>query len=72
MHELGNGSRVVPPVQVQQINIRGLKSHKRVVNRDAKGFGAVATKVGLDLLLLVFPVGAREFGGNNHLIAVLT
>jgi hypothetical protein len=59
-------------VQVQDIDVRGLQLLERVLDRDAEGFGAVASKVRLDLFLLVFSIGAGELGGNDHLVTAIT
>ncbi len=68
MHEFGDGRGVIPPVEVQQVDVGCLQVFERVLNREAKGLGTIASKVGLNLVLLLQSVRRRKLSSNDHLI----
>ena len=53
LHQLGNGSRELPPVDVEQVDVVSLKLLERIGQRSVEGLGMVAGEVDLVLDRLV-------------------
>jgi hypothetical protein len=68
-HNFLDTGRVLPPVNVEDIDIVSLESPQRVLQTETHGFGAVAGIVGLDLDALVRDLERRGvLRCDHHLI----
>ena len=63
MHQLWYLSGVVPPMDVEQIDVACLQLLERRLDRQLQTFGSVADVVALKALRLVGHPSAGEFGG---------
>lgn len=71
IHELRNRCVVIPPVDIEEVDVASPQILQGVLKSQTKTLGDVATKVRLDLdVFLVLAVCARVFGCNNEVVAV--
>ena len=70
VHDLGDGGGVVPPVDVEQVDVARLELLEARLERHAQALGVVARVVLLQLDRWFGRVRRREFGGQDDLVAV--
>ena len=55
-------------IHLQDINIRRSQPSQRILHRHFHRFRPIPSEIRLDLLLLVFSIGAGELGRDDHLV----
>src|ERR1700733_1696216 len=72
VHQLWNACRIIPPVDVQYVNVICLELLQTGFERVLKSLGVHASKIRLDntlaLMAFVRSISSGEFGRNDHLI----
>jgi hypothetical protein len=75
VHQLRNARRVIPPVDVEHINVIRLEFLQTSFKRMLQSLCMHAPEVGLDdvfaLVAFVGPVCSGEFRGDDHLISTI-
>ena len=71
VHDFGDGSGVVPPVDVEQVDVARLEFLQAGLERDVQAFRVVARVVLLELDRSGRRIGRGELGGEDDLVAVL-
>jgi hypothetical protein len=72
VHQLGNACRIIPPVDVQYVNVICLEFLQTGFKRVLESLGMHSSKIGLNyvlaLMAFVRSVSRGEFGRNDHFI----